>query len=42
MSFATVMGGKTSHAGILAKSLGIPAVVGVADLEESVRSCRWL
>jgi phosphotransferase system enzyme I (PtsI) len=36
MSFATVLGGKTSHAGIMAKSLGIPAVVGVAGLEEAV------
>lgn len=37
MSFATVMGGKTSHAGILAKSLGIPAVVGVSGLEEHIQ-----
>lgn len=37
MSFVTVMGGKTSHAGILAKTLNIPAVVGVAGLEESVQ-----
>jgi phosphotransferase system enzyme I (PtsI) len=33
MAFATVMGGKTSHAGILARSLQIPAVVGVEELE---------
>ncbi len=36
MSFATAQGGKTSHTGILARSLQIPALVGVADLEESV------
>lgn len=36
MSFATVQGGKTSHTGILARSLQIPAMVGVADLEEFV------
>ncbi|MBI4805987.1 MAG: phosphoenolpyruvate--protein phosphotransferase [Desulfovibrio sp.] len=36
MGFATVQGGKTSHAGILAKSLGIPAVVGVGGIEEAV------
>lgn len=36
MSFATVQGGKTSHTGILARSLQIPALVGVAELEEHV------
>ncbi len=36
MSFATAQGGKTSHTGILARSLQIPALVGVADLEEHV------
>jgi phosphotransferase system enzyme I (PtsI) len=36
MSFATTMGAKTSHTGIIARSLQIPAVVGVAQLEESV------
>lgn len=33
MAFATVLGGKTSHAGIMARSLQIPAVVGVEHLE---------
>lgn len=33
MAFATAQGGKTSHAGILARSLQIPAVVGVEGLE---------
>jgi phosphoenolpyruvate-protein phosphotransferase (PTS system enzyme I) len=37
MAFVTAMGGKTSHVGILARSLQIPAVVGVVGLEESVR-----
>ncbi|MFV0349857.1 MAG: phosphoenolpyruvate--protein phosphotransferase [Halodesulfovibrio sp.] len=37
MSFATCEGGKTSHTGILARSLQIPAIVGVEGLEECVR-----
>lgn len=37
MSFTTCEGGKTSHTGILARSLQIPAIVGVEGLEESVR-----
>lgn len=37
MAFATTMGGKTSHAGIMARSLQIPAVVGVEGLEENVQ-----
>jgi phosphotransferase system enzyme I (PtsI) len=32
IGFATEAGGKTSHAVIIAKSLGIPAVIGVKDL----------
>lgn len=36
MAVATSMGGKTSHAGILARSLQIPAVVGVEGLEQGV------
>lgn len=36
MSFATVEGGKTSHTGILARSLQIPAIVGVPDLENAI------
>ncbi len=34
MAFATISGGKTSHAGIIARSLQIPAIVGVEDLSE--------
>lgn len=37
MALVTVQGGKTSHTGILARTLGIPAVVGVTDLEHRVR-----
>ena len=35
-SFAIEQGGKTSHTGILARSLNIPAVVGLSGLDESV------
>ncbi|MFT7538630.1 MAG: phosphotransferase system enzyme I (PtsI), partial [Lysobacterales bacterium] len=31
IAFATDIGGKTSHTAIMAKSLGVPAVVGVKD-----------
>ena len=34
---ATVRGGATSHAAILAKSLGIPAIAGAADLLQQAR-----
>jgi phosphoenolpyruvate-protein phosphotransferase (PTS system enzyme I) len=37
MAFVTALGGKTSHVGILARSLKIPAVVGVFGLEENIR-----
>ncbi|MFW5791340.1 MAG: phosphoenolpyruvate--protein phosphotransferase, partial [Desulfohalobiaceae bacterium] len=36
MAFATATGGKTSHVGILARSLQTPAVVGVAGLEPGI------
>jgi phosphotransferase system enzyme I (PtsI) len=35
MAIATTLGGKTSHTGILARTLGIPSVVGVENLETS-------
>ncbi len=36
MGFVTVCGGKTSHTGIMARSLAIPALVGVDKLEDHV------
>jgi phosphotransferase system enzyme I (PtsI) len=36
MAFATAQGGKTSHAGILARSLQIPAMVGVEGLGDDL------
>ena len=36
MAFATISGGKTSHAGIIARSLQIPAIVGVENISEGL------
>lgn len=36
MAIATEMGGKTSHTGILARSLNVPCVVGISNLEDNV------
>ncbi|MGA1867038.1 MAG: phosphoenolpyruvate--protein phosphotransferase [bacterium] len=38
IGFATFMGGRTSHTAIIAKSLEIPAVIGVQDICESVET----
>ncbi|MGI8604137.1 MAG: phosphoenolpyruvate--protein phosphotransferase [Verrucomicrobiales bacterium] len=38
LGFATEAGSQTSHTAILARSLGIPAVVGLHDLHSHVRS----
>jgi len=37
LAFATDMGGRTSHTAIMARSLEIPAVVGLVDVSEKVR-----
>jgi len=42
MAFTTHQGGKTSHTGILARSLQIPAIVGVDNLEESVKDGEFV
>jgi phosphoenolpyruvate-protein phosphotransferase (PTS system enzyme I) len=36
--FATGIGGPTSHASLMAKSLGIPAVIGIGSLAEKLQS----
>ncbi len=41
-AFATEVGGKTTHTGILARNLQIPAVVGVGGLEDDVREGELL
>lgn len=38
VGLVTDAGGKTSHTAIIAKSLGIPMVVGLTDITQSVRS----
>lgn len=38
IGFATDLGGKTSHASILARALGIPAVVGLESMTTSIRN----
>ncbi|WP_027369264.1 phosphoenolpyruvate--protein phosphotransferase [Desulfovermiculus halophilus] len=42
MAFATAQGGRTSHVAILARTLEIPAVVGVEDLESSVSDNQFI
>lgn len=37
LAFVTEQGGPTSHSGIIARSLGIPAVVGVRGLEDEIK-----
>jgi phosphotransferase system enzyme I (PtsI) len=38
LGFATDVGGKTSHTAIMARSLGIPAVVGLQNVSEELQS----
>ncbi|BBD08856.1 phosphoenolpyruvate--protein phosphotransferase [Desulfovibrio ferrophilus] len=42
MAFTTAEGGKTSHTGILARSLQIPSIVGVKDLEDTVEDGEFV
>jgi phosphotransferase system enzyme I (PtsI) len=42
LAFVTDMGGKTSHTAIIARSLDIPAVVGLERITEEVRSGDFL
>jgi phosphotransferase system enzyme I (PtsI) len=42
IGFSTELGGQTSHASILARSMGLPAVVGVENLMSEVRSGKTL
>ncbi len=42
IGFATDIGGKTSHTAIMAKSLGVPAVVGLKDATLRIRNQDYL
>ncbi|MCM3040644.1 phosphoenolpyruvate--protein phosphotransferase [Paenibacillus motobuensis] len=42
MAWVTETGGRTSHSSILARTLGVPAVVGAGDLEEQIRTGQTL
>jgi len=42
MAFTTAQGGKTSHVAILARTLEIPAVVGVEDVENHVEDGEYV
>ncbi|MFW6415388.1 MAG: phosphoenolpyruvate--protein phosphotransferase [Thermodesulfobacteriota bacterium] len=42
MAFTTAQGGKTSHVAILARTLEIPAVVGVEDVENQVEDGEYV
>lgn len=40
--FATNIGGRTSHSAIMARTMEIPAVVGLSDITEHVQSGDWV
>jgi pyruvate,water dikinase len=40
-AIVTNRGGRTCHAAIIARELGIPAVVGCGDATELLRTARW-
>ncbi|SKA64583.1 phosphoenolpyruvate--protein phosphotransferase [Desulfobaculum bizertense] len=42
MAFSTTEGGKTSHTGILARTLQIPAIVGVSGLEDNITDGEFI
>ncbi len=42
MAFTTAQGGRTSHVAILARTMEIPAVVGVEDLEDSIQDDEFI
>ena len=41
-AFCTEFGGRTSHTAILARSMGVPAVVGIADALERIVDDDWI
>ncbi|PIU01329.1 MAG: phosphoenolpyruvate--protein phosphotransferase [Bdellovibrionales bacterium CG10_big_fil_rev_8_21_14_0_10_45_34] len=42
LGFLTNIGGKTSHSAIMARTLGIPAVVGLKDATEKIKTGDWI
>ena len=41
-AIVTERGGRTCHAAIVARELGIPAVVGATGVETGLKQARWL
>jgi phosphotransferase system enzyme I (PtsI) len=42
LGFATDMGSRTSHSAIMARAMGIPAVVGLGDVTHKLSSGDWI
>lgn len=42
VGLVTEIGGMTSHGAVLARSLGIPAIVGATDITQQLHSGQWL